>query len=137
MAGRQDSDWIALNLPEPDKSLPSGDFDGVLILSDSFEGAQMWIEQLSALMPETPLNLLVTAQAGPMLHPYWESGQVSGMISGISEAAGLEAVWFEDDVVSLHWQAYQTGILILITLLVMGVIFNIDRRAADNPRGEA
>jgi hypothetical protein len=137
MAGRQDSDWIALNLPEPDKSLPSGDFDGVLILSDSFEGAQMWIEQLSALMPETPLNLLVTAQAGPMLHPYWESGQVSGMISGISEAAGLEAVWFEDDVVSLHWQAYQTGILILITLLVMGVIFNIDRRAADHPRGEA
>ncbi len=117
-----------INLPETGKMLPSVEFDGVLILSDSFEGAQVWIEQLSTIMPKIPLNLLVTAKAGPMLLPYWESGQVNGMVSGLSEAAELERSLSDGEAAIRRWQAYQTGLLILIAVLVIGAIFNTDTR---------
>jgi hypothetical protein len=68
--------------PEFSISFPSGTFEGVLILGDDYEGTMAWIEQFSSLAPDTPILLLVSAQAGPLLQPYWESGQVRGIISG-------------------------------------------------------
>jgi len=112
-------------------------YEGILILSESYEGARVWIEQLSVLMPDAVLNLLVTAQAGPMLLPYWESGQVTGMVSGVSEAAGVEAALLDGTSVARYWRAYQTGILMLIALMVIGVIFAIDRTANNERRGAA
>jgi len=136
MASRTTSGDSALSLPELGKGLPSRGVDGVLLLSDSYEGARMWIEQLSALIPETPLNLLAAAQAGPMLLPYWESGQVTGLIAGISEAAGMERMLSGSEVVARRWRAYQTGVLLLMAMLVVGVIFNSDSKAAESLRGE-
>ncbi len=136
MASGGGSEEVLLDLPELGKPLPSDRFDGVLILSDSFEGAQVWIEQLSSLMPEAPLNLLLTAQAGPMLVPYWESGQVNGMAAGLSEAAGLERALSDGDAASSRWGAYQTGLLILIAVLVVGAIFNTHPNSIADGRGE-
>ncbi len=120
-----------------DIAFPADGYEGILILSDSYEGARVWIEQLSALMPDAVLNLLVTAQAGPMLVPYWESGQVTGMVSGVSEAAGVEAALLDGTAIARYWRAYQAGILMLIALMVIGVIFGIDRTANDEQRGAA
>lgn len=125
-----------LPVPELGRGYPLVDVDGVLLLSDSYEGARVWIEQLSSLMPETPLILLAAAQAGPLVLPYWESGQLMGLVAGISEAAGLERMLSEGDTVASRWRAYQTGILMLMALLVIGVIFNIDNKAAGSLRGE-
>lgn len=112
------------------------DFDGILILSDGYNGARAWIEQLSALLPEVPLGLLVTAQAEPMLLPYWESGQVTGMVSGISEAAGVEAALSGETSIAGYWRAYQVGVLMLIAFLVIGLIFT-SVRTSDDLRGGA
>ncbi|MDY6866401.1 MAG: zinc ribbon domain-containing protein [Chloroflexota bacterium] len=130
------SEDVLLDVPEMGKLLPADGFDGVLILSDSFEGAQVWIEQLSSLIPETPLNLLVTAQAGPMLLPYWESGQVNGMVSGLSQAAGIERALSDGESAASHWRSYQIGLLILIAVLVIGAIFNTDTGVGNGWRGE-
>ena len=117
-------------------TFPAQDFDAILILSDGYDGARVWIEQLSSLMPEVPLGLLVTAQAGPMLLPYCESGQVVGMISGISEAAGVEAILSDETSITGVWRAYQVGVLMLIAFLVVGLIFTTVR-TSDDLRGEA
>ena len=82
---------------------------GFLFWRNSYEGAQFWVEQFSARQPDLPLYLLVTAQAGPMLAPYWTSGQVRGMISGIS---GIEIAESQStrDGLQLHLRsAYQVG----------------------------
>lgn len=115
--------WRFAHLPESTKTLSSDGYDGILILSDTFEGASAWVEQLSSLMPDIPINLLVTAQAGPMLMPYVASGQVMGMISGISETAGTENALDQSGPDELGWHTYQIGILMLIALLVIGAIF--------------
>jgi hypothetical protein len=130
------SEGALLDVPEMGKPLPSDEFDGVLVLSDSFEGAQIWVEQLSSLMSETPLNLMVTAQAGAMLLPYWESGQVNGMASGLSEAVGMERALSDGEATSSRWKAYQTGLLILIAVMIIGAIFNTGTRAVDSQRGD-
>ena len=115
---------------------PVSEYEGILILSDSYDGARAWIEQLSTLKPEASVNLLVTAQAGPLLVPYWESGQVTGMVSGVSEAAGVEAVLSEEPTLARYWRAYQVGILMMIVLLVIGMIFAVDRTANED-QGES
>lgn len=127
----------AFDLAVSESAFQAEGYEGVLILSDGYEGARVWVEQLSALMPEASLNLLVTAQAGTMLLPYWESGQVTGMVSGISEAVGVDAVLSEEPTVAGYWRAYQTGVLMLIASLVVGTIFAIDRTANDDLRGAA
>jgi len=115
---------VPVNFPKPVQALPTEDFDGVLILSDNYDGARGWIEQLSSPTLDFPIYLIVTAQAGPLLMPYWESSQVSGMVSGFSEAIGLEALSSDDVAVASRWTAYQVGVLLLIALMLIGTLFN-------------
>lgn len=134
---------IAYSLASPVTSkifpleLEAGDFDGVLILSDTFEDAVVWIEQFSARIPSTPVNCLVTAQAGPLLAPYWESGQVTGMISGLSEAHQLEAVMGESTLVAYRWRAYRFGIFMMIAMLVIGATIADEGKREDEGWGGA
>jgi len=93
-------DWQIPDLPEPIKVLPPGEFDGILILSDTYEGARTWVEQLSALTPGTPLNLILTAQAGPLMMPYFDSGQVIGtlmLIATLVIGALIATDWVGND----------------------------------------
>lgn len=99
-------------------SLPVGPFEGIVILGDDYEGAMVWIEQFSSLMPDTPILLLVSAQAGPLLQPYWESGQVAGMISGLSDAVDLEG---QPTGLVNRWRAYQVGTVLMILMLLIGM----------------
>ncbi len=126
---------VAVNpafLPEPVMPLSSLSFDGIVILSGDYEGSRGWIEQLTALTPETPLLLLVTAQAGPIVMPYWESGQVIGLVAGKSEALVLESDQVEDRWLGNRWGAYRVGVLITIGFIVLGVIINDNRDANDD-----
>ena len=134
LANRDHGTWPLAHLPEVVQEIPADGFDGILILSDSDESARSWVEQLSVLTPETPINLLLTAQAGPLLLPYWESGQVTGMISGISEAAAIEASEAYETNISSLWRAYQTGILMLMIFMLIGAFFVVERTPSDEGR---
>jgi hypothetical protein len=126
----------AANLPEPARVMLDRDVDGILILSDRFESAQAWVEQLNARAPETPLGLAVTAQAGPLLQPYVDSGQVVGMVAGLPDVAALGAQLGEDGALGHRFRAYQAGVLVLIVALLLGALV-ASPRAGRNPRGEA
>jgi len=119
--------WESTILPEAGKPLPvMENLGGIFLLSDNADSAIAWVQQLSTLMPDTPLHLLVTAQAGPMLRPYWESGQVDGFVSGLSEAAALETELAVEAGAADRWRAYRTGVLIMIVLLVLGAVYADD-----------
>lgn len=113
----------------------SGDYSDVMILSDQFESAQAWVEQWQTLAPETTINLLVTAQAGPLLRPYVESGQVHGLISGLAEAVVVEAGLGERGAATSVWQAYQLGILVMIGALVLGGLAGVGKNSRLDERG--
>lgn len=117
------ANWVLAGLPESSKNLPEDKFDGILILGDTYEGARAWIEQLTILMPETPINLLVTDQAMPMLMPYYDSGQITGMVSGLNGSAILEAELSNGYQAAARWWAYQIGLILLMGVLVIGAIY--------------
>lgn len=101
------------------------DLDGAFILTDSYEGGRLWIEQLSARLPQVPLYLLVTAQVSPMLLPYQESGQVVGVAAGIADSLVMDSLGNELEMPRL-WRAYQAGILMLIAAILVGAIFSLN-----------
>lgn len=117
------ANWVLAGLPESPKNLPTGGFDGILIFADTYEGARAWIEQLTILMPETAINLLVTDQAMPMLMPYFDSGQVEGMVSGLNGGAILETELSQNSLTAARWWAYQVGIILMMGVMVIGAIY--------------
>jgi hypothetical protein len=117
------ANWMLAGLPESAKNLPEDGFDGILILADTYEGARAWIEQLTILIPDTPINLLVTDQAMPMLMPYFDSGQIMGMVSGLNGSAILEAELSNGSQAGTRWWAYQVGLFLLIGVMVVGAIY--------------
>jgi hypothetical protein len=117
------ANWVLAGLPDSPKNLPSGGFDGILIFTDTYEGARAWIEQLTILMPETTINLLVTDQAMPMLMPYFDSGQVKGMVSGLNGGAILESELSQSSQTAARWWAYQVGLILMMGVMVIGAIY--------------
>ena len=126
--------WVGL--PKTQSGNLPIDLDGVFILADSYEGASFWVEQFTARKPTLPLYLLVTAQAGPMLRPYQDSGQVAALIAGISEINVANAT-FDGAGSALHIKtAYQTGMLLLAATIVLGAIFSIKPRNDEKKEGD-
>jgi hypothetical protein len=116
-------------------TLDAGAYTDVLVLSDQFESAQGWVEQWTLLAPESLMNMLVTAQAGPLLLPYVEAGQVKGMVSGLTQAVAMEAALGQKGPATAAWQAYQVGVLVMIGALVLGGIAGVGDRRFVNERG--
>jgi hypothetical protein len=122
LASQIRSNWQIISQPEFSKRLPAEPFDGVVIMADDYDGATAWIEQLSSLAPGTPIYLIVTAQAAPLLLPYWEAGQVNGILAGMTDAISMDG---ETAMFTSRWRAYQAGILLVILLLLVGLFFPV------------
>jgi hypothetical protein len=127
------------HVPESFSTMASfpDDVDAVFLMVDHYAGARLWIEQLSALQPDLPVYVIGTAQTGPMLTPFWESGQVAGVLSGVSAAAGFESEVSQENEVARRWRAYQTGVVMMMALLVLGLVFGIGVSNEESRRGGA
>ena len=69
------------------------DFAVVVIISDDPDVARTWVEQAQPKLGETPLLMVVSAQAEPLIRPYFsdnQNAQVDGIISGLSGGAAYE-----------------------------------------------
>jgi hypothetical protein len=56
------------------------------------------------------------------LLPYWEAGQVNGILAGMTDAISMDG---ETAVFTSRWRAYQAGILLVILLLLVGLFFPV------------
>jgi hypothetical protein len=59
----------------------------VIVAAATTDDAQAWLEQVQPLM-RTPVIAVTAAGADPMLRPYADSGQLSGLVSGFDGAYG-------------------------------------------------
>ncbi len=62
------------------------DFAAVIILTDNADTGRNWIEQAGPRLGSTPMVMIISAQAEPMIRPYFDSGQLKGLVSGLSDA---------------------------------------------------
>lgn len=102
------------------------DFAAVIVLTDSVEAGRSWIEQTSLARGSSQMVIVASAQAGPMLLPYVDSGQVNGLVSGVNGAAGAEqANGGMPGYVRRYWDAYSLGLYLAAALIVLGGLWNL------------
>jgi hypothetical protein len=102
------------------------DFAAILIVTDSAESARVWVEQTRAARGASPLLVIASAQAGPLVMPYYASGQVSGLVSGLNGGALMEQVnGGRPGLVRRYWDAYSLGLLLAAGLITLGGLWNL------------
>ena len=125
-------------IESPSQVIPLADvqsfsgYSALVILSDHAESGRVWVEQLQnqkqvdSALTNQPLLMVASAQAGPLLQPYVSSGQVNGMISGISDAARYQFVNnSQPGIVRSYWDTLGIGLMMSIALIVMGSLWSL------------
>ncbi len=100
------------------------DYALVIVLTDSPETGRAWVEQVQPVLGDVPLSMVTSAQAGPMLQPYFDSGQVLGMSVGLQGGALYEQRSGRVNLANRFWGAYQSGSLAGLFLLLIGGIIS-------------
>jgi hypothetical protein len=103
------------------------DFAMVLVVTESPYTARLWIEQVKPLIGEKPLIMVVSAQAEPVVRPYFEGTPkvVQGIVAGLPGGASYESMIGRSNLARNYWDAYAMGISLIAILLLAGGVVNI------------
>ena len=96
------------------------DFALLVVLADDPAVARLWVEQVARRRPDVPFVLVVSAQAAPLLEPYYQSGQVDGLLSGVMGGAAYERQTGIQGLAQRYGAAFSQGVLVVVALIVLG-----------------
>lgn len=96
------------------------DFGALVILTDNPEFARTWVEQVDGGEVDLPLLAVVSAQAAPLLQPYYASGQINGYVAGLSGALYYEMMTMRAGSATARFSAYQLSLLLVAVLIFAG-----------------
>lgn len=116
------------------------DFAAIILLTNDMENARIWIEQTQAARGDARLLVISSAQSGPMILPYVQTGQVDGMITGLDGSAPIEQVNSgRPGMVRRYWDAYGLGLLAALVIILIGSLWSLISRwqARRKVQGEA
>ena len=114
------------------------DFNLILVLTDSADTGRVWIEQTEPVLVGRPMAMVISAQAEPMLRPYYESGQLKGMVTGLAGGKAYEQATGRTGLGNTYWNAFSAGLLMTELLIVGGGLWGIlgTLRARRNKSGD-
>jgi hypothetical protein len=96
------------------------DFGAVIVITDDSENARVWIEQIQPQIAETPLLMVTSAQAAPLIQPYYQSGQVAGLVSGMTGSLVYERVMQTPGDSAGHLSSLQILSVLMAGLILVG-----------------
>lgn len=100
------------------------EYAALIVLTDHAESGRVWVEQLQNR--NQPLLMVASAQAGPLLQPYVSSGQITGMISGLPDAARYElANNGRPGMTRSYWDTFGTGLMLSVALMIVGSLWSL------------
>ncbi|MBI5965330.1 MAG: hypothetical protein HY863_17785 [Chloroflexi bacterium] len=102
-------------------------FAALIIVTDNANSARAWIEQTSTTRGTIPLLVISSAQAAPMIQPYYDSQQVNGLVAGLYGGAVVEQKngGASDGTARRYWDAYSIGMLLAMALVLGGGLLNL------------
>jgi hypothetical protein len=107
-------------------------FAAVIVLTDNAESGRVWVEQLDArnqadsYFSFQPLLFAASAQAGPMLKPYFSSNQMMGLVSGLADAVRYEFVNnSRPGTARIYWDSFGVGLLMAVVLITLGSLWSL------------
>ena len=110
-------------------------FSAFIIITDNADSARAWIEQTTPARGQIPLVVISSAQAAPMLQPYYASKQISGLVGGLYGGAMYKQNSNLAGSARTYWDAFSIGMLLAMALILGGGLWNLalglrDRAAA-------
>ena len=113
------------------------EFGAVILLTDSPEIARTWIEQIDQLDSPISVIAVVSAQAAPLLQPYFDSSQINGYVSGLNGAVSYELLRLVPGQAFQRFGSFQMGLLLTaIILFIGGGIYYILGSVTTSAKGE-
>lgn len=105
------------------------DFSVVMVITAGTETARSWAEQAKANMGDTPLVMVLSAGAEPMVRPYYEARtpRVNGILTGLPAATAYERRLGQEGLSAQRWNAYGSAMLAGELILLAGVGFGLVR----------
>jgi hypothetical protein len=101
------------------------DFGMIAVISSGTENARTWVEQARLRMGDTPLVMVLSAGAEPLVRPYFEAErpQVNGILSGLPAAAAYERRIAQSGDAQGRWDSFGAGMFAAEIVLIFGVAF--------------
>ena len=103
------------------------DFGAVIVFSDQPESARAWVEQVQPELKDTPIIFVVSAQAAPLLQPYYESGQISGIVPGLAGSNHYQKLLNQSAVSTNHFGVFQACLIFIAVVILFGGLYNLIR----------
>ncbi len=96
------------------------DFGALVVMTDDADTGRYWVEQVQPALEGIPLIVVTSAQSAPMLLPYYESGQINGVIAGMAGGTAYEQILQIPGESTFYFGAYQSLVLVVFVLILIG-----------------
>lgn len=102
-------------------------FSLVIIITHDADTARTWIEQVGPTLAGIPMQLVVSAQAEPLVLPYYAGlpKQVSGIVTGLAGGVVYETLQGRSGVASQAWDAYSITLTLAVLLILVGGVMGL------------
>lgn len=100
-------------------------FAAVLVVTDSVDTGRAWIEQAGPALARSPLIMAISAQAEPIIRPYYDAGQVKGLLTGLVGGAAYEQIMGKPGLGRQYWDSLSSGFLVAEIFIVIGSLWGI------------
>lgn len=139
---RGGSAWDAAELQSVDSL---DDFALAVVATESLERARSWIEQARPRLGDRPLIMLTSAQAEPLVRPYYDTvpSQVTALVSGLGGAVAYEINTGQVAAANRSWSPFNFGLVLSATLMLLGAMLSVmgtrlsGRREKQTPKDES
>jgi hypothetical protein len=105
------------------------DFAAVIVLTDNADTGRTWIEQAGPYLNTAPMIMVISAQAEPMIRPYYDSGQIKGLVTGLAGGKAYEQAneqAFQGvGLARRYWDAFSAGLFLAEVMILVGGLWSV------------
>jgi hypothetical protein len=98
----------------------------ILVITDDPDTAKIWIEQVGTILDDTPLTMVVSALAEPLIQPYFRTSPqlLKGYVAGIIDSMNYELLLNRPNRATEAWLPFNLGIIITVGTIFIGGLAN-------------
>jgi hypothetical protein len=101
------------------------DFKAMIIITDNSDTARIWVEQAGTTPGAPPLLMAISAQAEPMIRPYYDSKQIKGLVTGLAGGKAYEQALQLTGLGQQYWDSFSYGLFIAEVMIIFGALWSI------------
>lgn len=106
----------------------------IVVVSSESSDVQRWVEQIGSQRPDLPLLAVTTAAAEPVLQPYVATGQLRGLLGGITAAAAYEQALGAPPTALRRLDALTIAAALFALVIVLGNLVTAGQRLRNRRR---